>query len=329
MLDILGIGDAIVDRVIPFDASDPIMEKILSVKGLFFKATEQEHSYLRAKKNLSSYAGGSAANTIRCMSVLGMKTGFLGKVGEDKDGSFFQDSLTEYGVCSYLIETSVDVTGCSVVIVHEDKDRTQCALPCASNLLTCEDISDQHLKNTYSVIMEGYMLNRLPDLVAGTIRRAHAHGVKVYFTLSDVHCVLNKKELITTLLPEIDVLFGNEYEFNALDLNPCLLKKTTAVKTCAGKGVFVLTQNKKFHFPVSFVDKIVNTNGAGDAFAAGFLTAFHKKESFEKCVCYGHEVAASVLRSELSYLPLTDKRCNSIHKNDFFDERVKPDQCIR
>ena len=73
MLDILAVGDAIVDKVIAFDETDKVMQKILPVKGLFFEATPEEHSYLRTKTALADYAGGSAANTIRSMALLGAK----------------------------------------------------------------------------------------------------------------------------------------------------------------------------------------------------------------------------------------------------------------
>lgn len=308
MLDILAIGDAIVDKVISFDIKDPVMQKILPVKGLFFNASEAEHAYLRKQIPLACYAGGSAANTIRNMGLLGIKTGFLGKVGNDDDGIFFQDSLNQYGVRSYLLKTDYDRTGCSVVIVHEDKDRTQCARPCAANLLMQEEISDDCLKETGSILMEGYMLNRRPELVADVIERACQYGVKVYFTLSDVHCVKNKKELIEKLLDKIDVLFGNEYEFEALNLTSDTFKKTLCVKTCGAKGVEVFNAVTYEKFDVSFVDEIVNTNGAGDAFASGFLAEFQNNKSFKSCVALGHEIATSVLKTELSYLPIGYKR---------------------
>lgn len=100
MLDILAVGDAIVDKVIAFDETDKVMQKILPVKGLFFEATPEEHSYLRTKTALADYAGGSAANTIRSMALLGAKTGFVGMVGQDEDGAFFKRSLLDYGVVS-------------------------------------------------------------------------------------------------------------------------------------------------------------------------------------------------------------------------------------
>lgn len=303
MLDILAIGDAIVDKIISFDETDDVMQKILPVKGLFFVATPEEHAYLRNKQHLAYYAGGSAANTIRDMSLLGAKTGFIGKCGVDEEGRFFQKSLVDYNVQSYLIQTDLDRTGCSVVMVHADKDRTQCAHACAANLLTKEEVKDEYLKNTKSILTEGYMLNRREDLIVDVIKRAYSFGTKVYFTLSDVHCVENKKKVIKSLLPKIDVLFGNEYEFDVLDIDFKDLKNTLCVKTCGKKGVEVLTKNEKFFFKTTSARKVINTNGAGDGFAAGFLYTWQKNKPVNEAVLKGHAVAKKVLATDLSYLP--------------------------
>ena len=303
MLDILAIGDAIVDKIILFDKQDEVMQKILPVKGLFFIATPEEHSYLRNKPHLAYYAGGSAANTIRDMAILGSKTGFVGKCGVDEEGDFFEKSLSDYAVQSYLIRTDADRTGCSVVMVHEDKDRTQCAHACAANLLTTREIKDEYLKKTKSILTEGYMLNRREDLVVELINRAYSFGVKVYFTLSDVHCVENKRNVILDLLPKIDVLFGNEYEFAALDIDSQMLQDTICVKTCGKDRVEILTKNETLFFKNKAVRKIVNTNGAGDAFAAGFLYEWLKNKDIEQAILMGHKVAKKVLTTDLSYLP--------------------------
>lgn len=303
MLDILAIGDAIVDKVISFDETDTVMCKILPVKGLFFVATDEEHAYLRNKPMIAYYAGGSAANTVRNMALLGQKTGFVGMTGQDEDGLFFEKSLIDYGVRSYLLKTEKNKTGCSVVMVHADKDRTQCAKGCASDLLTVHDVQDGYLQNTYSVLTEGYMLNRRPDLIENIIYRSKRYGVKNYLTLSDVHCVENKRDLILKLLPDIDILFGNEYEMKALSIDNKILDTTLCVQTCGKKGAFVFSKSKQTFYPLPALDTIVNANGAGDGFAAGFLTAFHQHKSIAECVQLGHTIACGVLKTDLSYLP--------------------------
>lgn len=303
MLDILAVGDAIVDKVISFDEQDMVMKNILPVKGLFFEATPEEHAYLRMKPALADYAGGSAANTIRSMALLGAKTGFVGMVGQDEDGIFFERSLNDYGVVSHLYQTSKEPTGCSVVMVHADKDRTQCARACASLLLTAEDIKDEVLQKTSSVLTEGYMLNRRADLVMDIIERAKKCGAKNYFTLSDVHCVKNKRDLLIELLPRLDIIFGNEFEFAELAVSSHDLSGTLCVKTCGERGVEIFSNDMHEFYPLTPLDNFVNTNGAGDGFAAGFLMAYHQNQSLQQCVEMGHKVACGVLKSDLSYLP--------------------------
>ena len=303
MFDILAVGDAIVDKIIAFDEQDEMMQHILPVKGLFFIATPQQHTYLRNKSALSYYAGGSVANTVRNMSLLGLKTAFIGKAGTDSDGDFFEKSLKDYAVQSYLIQTDADKTGCSVVIVHADKDRTQCAKSCASDLLTIQDVKDDYLNHTKSVMVEGYMLHRLPELVENVVNRTANLNKQCYLTLSDVHCVADKRDLILKLLPKIDVLFGNEYEFDALHLDTNRLTKTICVKTCGKQGVELYMSDNQYHFDVTPVSDIVNTNGAGDAFASGFLTGYLSGKAFDECVKIGHQIAQNVLQTELSYLP--------------------------
>ena len=303
MLDILAVGDAIVDKVIAFDETDEVMQKILPVKGLFFEATPEEHTYLRMKPALADYAGGSAANTVRSMALLGSKTGFIGMVGQDKDGVFFEHSLNDYGVISYLYQTSQESTGCSVVMVHADKDRTQCARACASLLLMPTDIQDDVLQNTHSVLTEGYMLKRRADLVVDVIERAKKCGAKNYFTLSDVHCVKNKRDLLIELLPSLDIIFGNEFEFAEFGIDSNDLNGTLCVKTCGGRGVEIFSKDIREFYPLLPLDDFVNTNGAGDGFAAGFLIAYHQSQSLQQCVEMGHKVACGVLKSDLSYLP--------------------------
>ena len=303
MLDVLAIGDAIVDKIIAFDETDKVMQSILPVKGLFFIATKAEHDYLRSQKALAYYAGGSAANTVRNMALLGARVAFVGKTGVDEEGGFFQQSLLDYGVQSFLYQTDEDKTGCSVVMVHSDKDRTQCAHACAANLLKIDEVKEVWLQNTRAVLLEGYMLNRRPDLIENIINRAYDLGVEIYFTLSDVHCVKAKKELILKLLPKIKVLFGNEYEFNELGVKQKSLKETLCVKTLGGKGVEIIQKNSIELFESKSLVRIINTNGAGDGFASGFLLKYQQNEPLKECVQFAHKIAKEVLKTNLSYLP--------------------------
>ncbi len=303
MNEILAIGDAIVDRIVSFDPTQERMHPILAVKGQFFEATEEQHRFLHALPPEVVYPGGSAANTLRDLAVLGMPCTFLGKVGIDEDGVIFEKSLTDWGVKSHLLTTALAPTGYCMVIVHDDCDRTLCSSMGASALITIDDVDEQLLKNTRAVLTEGYQLDAQPAFVIAMINAAKAAGCAVYFTLSGPHCVRHRRADLLQLIAEkkIDILFGNEDEFAALDLAP---EKLPPVSVCTrgAKGVDVWVNAQLHSFSCEPCQSVVNTNGAGDAFAAGFLFHYHAGADIARCVQGGHETALRVIQSTLAYL---------------------------
>ncbi len=301
MYEILGIGDAIVDRIVSFNTTDEQMQPILAVKGSFFVATKEQHRYLHALPPEVVYPGGSAANTLRDLSVMGMPCAFLGKVGKDEDGVIFEKSLTDWGVQSYLLTTSQEPTGYCMVIVHEDCDRTLCSSMGASGLLTFAEIDEKLLKNVRAILTEGYQLDVQPELVMQVIEAAKKVGCATYFTLSGPHCVHNRHTEIVYLTDKIDILFGNEDEFEALNLPPDKLPNIS-VCTKGANGVDVWVHGKQYTFPCKACQSVINTNGAGDAFAAGFLYHYHAGADIAQCVHGGHKIALRVIQSTLAYL---------------------------
>ncbi len=301
MYEILGIGDAIVDRIVSFDATDERMQPIMTVKGSFFEATKEQHRFLHALPPEVVYPGGSAANTLRDLSVMGIPCAFLGKVGADDDAVIFEKSLTDWGVQPYLLTTTQEPTGYCMVIVHDDCDRTLCSSMGASGLLKFSEVDNALLKKSRAILTEGYQLNEQPEFVAQVIEAAKQAGCAVYFTLSGPHCVLHRHAEIVRLIDKIDILFGNEDEFAALDLPPEKLS-TVSVCTKGSKGVDVWVEGQLHSFTCEACQSVVNTNGAGDAFAAGFLYYHHAGADIAQCVRGGHEIALRVIQSTLAYL---------------------------
>ncbi len=301
MFEILGIGDAIVDRIISFDEKNEHMRPILDVKGSFFVATKEQHRLLHAIPPEVVYPGGSAANTLRDLSVMGMSCAFLGKVGTDDDGIIFEKSLTDWGIHPHLLTTSQEPTGYCMVIVHEDCDRTLCSNIGASGLLTFAEVDKTLLKESRAILTEGYQLQAQPNFVISVIEAAKNIGRSVYFTLSGPHCVLDCHTEICQLLKNIDILFGNEDEFKALNL-PAEKLPSISVCTKGAKGVDVWVNGTLQTFPCKACQNVINTNGAGDAFAAGFLYQYHAGADIAKCVQGGHEIALRVIQSTLAYL---------------------------
>ncbi len=306
MYEILAIGDAIVDRVVSFDPTKAQMRPILAVKGQFFEATAAQHGFLHALTPEAVYPGGSAANTLRNLSVLGLPCAFLGKVGLDADAAVFEKSLSGWGIHAHLLSTAQEPTGYCMVIVHEDGDRTLCSRVGASGLLQVSDVDGALLKKSRALLTEGYQLDVQPAFVVQTIEAAKQAGCAVYFTLSGPHCVAHRRAELCRVIDKIDVLFGNEDEFAVLDLPPSKLPRVS-VRTKGAKGVDVWVDGQVQSFSCEACASVVNTNGAGDAFAAGFLYARHKGADVAECVRQGHEIALKVIQNTLAYLPAVKK----------------------
>ncbi len=301
MYDILGIGDAIVDRIVSFDDGAECMRPFLAVKGQFFEATPEQHRVLYALPPEAVYPGGSAANTLRDLSVLGNRCLFFGKVGLDSDAAVFEKSLTDWGVDAHLLKTTDAPTGYCMVIVHDDCDRTLCSDIGASGLLRNDEFKDSLFQNARAVLLEGYQLDVQPQLVLQLAIRAKRLGCAVYFTLSGPHCVRNRRAELLQLLKTVDILFGNEDEFAELNL-PAAQLPALSICTKGENGVAVLVDGAWQTFPCEACLNVVNTNGAGDAFCAGFLYRYHQGADIATCVQGGHEIALRVIQSPLAYL---------------------------
>lgn len=301
MLDIVGIGYAMVDKTIAFDEENPLMREFLPYKGGFFSTSRETFNALADGEVTSISAGGSAANTIRDLALMGCAAGYIGKTGLDKEGELFRRSLKESKVVPFLIKSLRHRTGCCVVLVHEDGERTMCAKAGAAKRMELDEISPYILEESKAVFLEGYILNHNPELVLELQQMANYFGAQVYLTLSDKNCVLKNRDIILEIIKNVDVLFGNEAEFAALDAQDDEMPKV-AVKTIGGRGCGVWADNKWSYFAPGECPKIVNTKGAGDAFAAGFLWGIMKEKSIGACVSYGNQCAVRVLGREESYI---------------------------
>ncbi len=277
------------------------MQPILAVKGQFFEATKEQHRFLHALTPEVIYAGGSAANTLRDLGIMGMTCAFLGKVGVDEDAVIFEKSLSDWNVQPYLLTTSEAPTGYCMVIVHQDCDRTLCSSMGASAFLNVSEVDETLLKQSRAILTEGYQLDAQPDFVMSVIDKAKQNGCAIYFTLSGPHCVRHRRNELLQLVNQIDILFGNDDEFNALNL-PAEKRPALSICTKGANGVDVWVNGQLRSFPCERCQTVVNTNGAGDAFAAGFLYYYHKGADIARCVQGGHETARKVIQSTLAYL---------------------------
>jgi sugar/nucleoside kinase (ribokinase family) len=308
MTKILGIGNAIVDVLCKID--EAFLEKNNLIKGsmsLIDEVTAQKLSELKPEKITS---GGSVGNTIAALSQLGAKSAFLGKVGSDEFGSKFISEIEKTGTV-YIGDNSYKKPSAkSFILVTPDAERTMCTfLGCASEVSE-NDIIEKAFENTAILYLEGYLWDADSTILAlkKAITIAKIRGIKIAFSLSDSFCVSrHKKDFLEIIKNDLDILFANEDEITALTDQKNFSseqsseffaqnKKLTAVVTRSEKGCVVFENGKFFETPAQKIEKLIDTTGAGDNFAAGFLYGFVKNWNLRNSAEFGNLLAAKIIR---------------------------------
>lgn len=307
MFDIVGMGNAIVDLTTPAAENPAFLGMHAANKGGFFYTRADEfEEILHFSKNNRVSAGGSVANSMKAFAALGGKACFIGKIGMDKYGTFFTDSLKNYDIYSGLFIDKEEATGCSVVLVHEDGEKSICAKRRASKIIPYKSINMELVSEAKALFVEGYWLDDNLLTVKKIINAARKNYIHIAFTLSDPQIVTQNADFFAKYMKYFDVLLGNENEFAALSE---AVLPSLAVKTMGANGVDVYHQGQWQHFPPLEVKNIINTTGAGDAFAGGFLYGMQQNYPIEKAVKIGQLCAADVLtQSEPHVRPDLKKR---------------------
>lgn len=295
MPDILGFGNAIVDLTVKRSAVNLPLPELDANRGGFFRATAEEFALLT--QDISQYrvnAGGSVCNSLKALSVLGAETAFIGTIGHDDLGAEFAKSLQEYHVTNYLKFAEGQKSACTIIFVDDDGEKTICGKMRAAKNLVLTDGDFELIAASKMIFAEGYLLDHVPAEVQKIVNFAAQNGVKVALTLSDPKIVAENRDILSGLLSKTDILLGNQDEFAALESCSVPLQ----VKTLGAKGVAIINNGEEMFFPAQKVMDIVNTNGAGDAFAGGFLFAVLNNRSLDKAVFQGQTCAVNVLRQE-------------------------------
>ena len=255
------------------------------------------------------------ANSLKAMSVLGISAGFAGKVGDDVEGLKFKAELKDYGVKSLLATDSAAPTACTLILVHDDGEKSMCGKMGASKFIYPQDIDWTAAEQAKLIFVEGYWLDHNAETVGKIVDFAFSRGIKTALTLSDPIIVRENLPMLETLLPKIDIVLGNENEFGALGKK----EFKTAVMTKGAKGVDLFDRGTWSSFTAPKVGRICNTSGAGDAFAGGFLSGLMKRQTPAEAVCLGQLCAANVLLRSESVVG------HDFKVNAFYEELTKND----
>jgi len=304
--DVLGIGNAIVDVITRSD--DAFLAKHELTKGSMMLIDEKRAEALYAAMGPGiEVSGGSCGNTMAGVASFGGKGAYIGKVRNDQLGTVFGHDLRAIGVSFATPAASAGpATARCLITVTPDAQRTMSTYLGACTGLGPDDIDTALVGTAQVTYVEGYLWDA-PEAKKAVLKAfdaAHAAGRKVSITLSDSFCVGRYREEFRALIRDkVDILFGNESEITSLyevDSFEAALERTRkeakiAALTRSEKGSVVIKGGETYAVPAAPVSKIVDTTGAGDLYAAGFLFGLTHGKPLAECARLGGIAAAEVI----------------------------------
>jgi len=307
-LDVLCIGNAIVDVIA--NAEDAFLAEQALTKGSMRLIDEVEavrlYGVMRPGREIS---GGSAGNTAAGLASFGLKAGFIGQVASDELGDIYRHDVESLGV-DFLVPARDDVgaTARSLILVTPDAQRTMNTFLGAAQRLEARDIDPAKVADAAILYLEGYLWDPAEPRAAmeAAIAAARDAGRKVAFTLSDTFCVDRHRDGFWALINmgKIDILFANEAELAAMtgsdDLDTGLAalspKVATLVVTRSEQGAVAVRGDERASVSAEPIERLVDTTGAGDLFAAGFLAGEARGLGLEQSLKLGAIAAAEVIQ---------------------------------
>lgn len=323
-LDVVVLGSALVDVLA--HAGEEQLDRLGLAKGsMALVDLERAAGIYRAMGPGTEVSGGSAANTAAGVAALGGRAGFIGKVADDELGEVFLHDIRATGVVtpSKWRPASADpaadrATGRCLVFVTPDGERTMATHLGVASTLGPEDVDDDLVASAAIVYIEGYLWDLVPakEAIRRAVDVAHGADALVALSLSDPFCVeRHQKEFLALLHGEIDVLFANEDEirllFGAADFDDAVsaVEETgvLAALTRGAAGAVAVDMGGAQTVPATPVASVVDTTGAGDLFAAGFLYGLTHGHEPRDCARLGTLCAAEVI-SHIGARPQEDLR---------------------
>jgi sugar/nucleoside kinase (ribokinase family) len=303
MKKILGIGNALVDVII-FLKNDEVLQNFSLPRGsMQLVDADTALRIVKATSDCKTHmsSGGSAANTIHGLAGLGLSTGFIGTVGKDELGDFFREDMRKQGIMPLLTESN-SITGSSRALVSPDGERTMATFLGAAVELS-PDLLNHTIFNGYDHLhIEGYLvLNH--DLVEKALYYARYHGMTVSLDLASYNVVEANLDFLQRIIPgSIQVVFANEEEARAFTgednpnkaLDVIATVCETAVVKIGDRGSLISHLGKKYEVGVIPV-KCLDTTGAGDLYAAGYLYGMATGKSPQESGKLGALLAGKVI----------------------------------
>lgn len=308
---IIGMGNALVDVLVRID-DDSLLEKLHLPKGSMQLIQEDTLSEIRkytSGMKIHRSTGGSAGNTVCALAALGANPGFIGKVGQDETGAFFGDTLRQRGV-NALLATCDLPSGIASTFISTDGERTFGTYLGAAATLRAEDLSRKMFAGYNYLYIEGYLLQD-HDLMLRAVQLAKEEGLQVCLDMASYNVVEAERDFFDQLIVKyVDIVFANESEALAYTgktpheaLEEIASKSSIAVVKTGKEGSLVKKGTEVIQLLSCPVDNVLDTTGAGDFYAAGFMYGLTCGYSLEKCVQISTILATAVIQEVGTTLP--------------------------
>jgi sugar/nucleoside kinase (ribokinase family) len=304
--DVVGIGNAIVDVLA--EVEDDFLTSRSLEKGSMKLIDEEDAKILHNSINVVEHlSGGSAANTIAGLAMLGDNVAFIGKVKSDQLGQIFEEGLNCIGVKCKSSKIAIGLpTARCIILVTPDSQRTMCTYLGTSGSLSPDDIDEDIIRNAKIIYFEGYLWDRpeAKEAINKAIAIAKKFGNKIAFSLSDGFCVdRHREEFFHIIQNYSDIIFANEIEINSLfntsnrneSIKQCKNMKKIFAITMAEKGSMIINGSEVIKVDAFVVEKPMDSTGAGDMYAAGFLHGFIKGKELKKCGEIGSMISSEII----------------------------------
>ena len=305
-LDVIGIGNAMVDALIPSTQIE-IEKHNINRDSMNLIDEDLKNSLHQNYKIKEMAGGGSLGNSMFGITSFGGNGSFIGKIKNDDVGIFLQKDMVREGLQFPLGFTSPDIsTGCCTIFVEEDGTRTMCTFLGAGTLIGPDDINAQHIKSHKIAYLEGYLWDNenAKKAMKKMVDICKADDQIIAFTLSDLFCVDRHRDSFKELIEnDVNILFANEDEIMAQsqvsNLDSAIeyaksLNMTVAI-TRAENGSIIVNEDKVMEINPIQVDKVVDTTGAGDLYAAGLLFGISRGKDMSTCGNYASIASAEVI----------------------------------
>lgn len=298
----IGLGNALIDVLLRLN-NDEVLTGIGIQKGSMELINREKMLAIRKEQEAlenSMAPGGSVSNTMRAMAELGAKPGYIGKLGTDSLGTFYEKELEKAGVTTHFIKV-LGESGSSTVLISPDGERTMATFLGPAETLCADELMEEIISEYDCIYIEGYLIFNEP-LVRRAMELGKKNGLWIALDLASFNVVEAKLDFLREIVPQyVDILFSNESEAEMFTGLPAAQAVRTIAKqveisvvTLGKEGAFIGVGEQVITIPTIGTTP-VDTTGAGDHFAAGFLYGFTRSASVKQSGCIGALLAGNII----------------------------------